>query len=101
RRRLHMYTVSADMSLLVQTASDLSTLPALPISAAKSEPEKGPIDVFGKSPLITYYHLDAGRYELATSLEWVPGRAYQFVFRQQSAADSPLFEQMLESLIFT
>jgi len=98
---LQKYTGTADLSLLVQTASDLSKLPAVPSAAGKSEREKGPIDVFGKSPVITYYHLDSGRYELATSLEWVPGRAYQFVFRQQSAADSPLFEQMLESLIFT
>lgn len=97
---IQTYTGTADLSLLVQTASDLSKLPAVPSAAGKSEREKGPIDVFGKSPVITFYHLDAGRYELATSLEWAPGRAYQFVFRQPGAADSPLFEQMLESLIF-
>ena len=94
---------SADgkQKLLLSTADTVAHLPAAPSTTGKADHEEGPVDVYGKSPVITYYHLDSGRYELATSLEWVPGRAYQFVFRQQSAADSPLFEQMLESLIFT
>ncbi len=92
---------SADKTqkLSVRTADSVERLPPVPTVAGKAEREEGPIDVYGKSPLIIFYRLQAGGYELAVNVLWAPGRAYQFLLRQP-AADSSLMKQMLASLIF-
>ena len=92
--------VSADRSqkLVLQTADSLEHLPSVPSVKGGLERQEGPVDIYGKSPLISYYRLDGGGYELTLSLLWAPGRAFQFNLHQP-AADSSLLKQMLASVI--
>lgn len=85
--------------LRVQAADSIEHLDAVPTAPGKAEREEGPIDVYGKSPVITFYRLQGGGYELALRLLWAPGRAFGFVLRQPSG-DSTLMKQILASVIF-
>ena len=62
--------------------------------------EEGPVDVYGKSPLIYHYAVDTGGYDLEVSLTWAAGRVYRFAW-QAPADDSLLFTQVLASVAFT
>jgi hypothetical protein len=84
--------------LLLSTADTVAHLPAAPSSPGKADHEEGPVDVYGKSPVITYYKLDAGGFELDLSFLWTTGRAFEFSFREPMA-DSSLFKQILASVI--
>jgi hypothetical protein len=94
------FYTSADskQKLIVETADTLAHLPPAPTAAGKADHEEGPLDVFGKSPVLTYYKLDAGGWELFLSFLWATGRAYGFVFRE-TQADSSLLKQILASVI--
>jgi hypothetical protein len=84
--------------LTVETADTVAHLPPEPTSPGKADHEEGPLDVYGKSPILTYYKLDAGGWELALSILWANGRAFGFVFRTPQA-DSSLLKQILASVI--
>jgi Bacterial SH3 domain len=94
------FFTSADghQKLTVEAADSLAHLPPEPTAAGKADHEEGPLDVFGKSPILTYYKLDAGGWELFLSFLWANGRAFGFVFREP-AADSSLLKQILASVI--
>jgi hypothetical protein len=91
---------SADgrQKLTVEVADSLAHLPPEPTAAGKADHEEGPLDVYGKSPVLTYYKLDAGGWELFLSFLWANGRAFGFVFRVPTA-DSALLKQILASAI--
>lgn len=91
---------SADgtLKLLLSTADTVAHLPAEPATPGKADHEEGPVDVFGKSPVITYYKLTAGGFELDLSFLWTTGRAYGFSYREP-VADSSLLKQILASVI--
>ncbi len=84
--------------LIVETADSLAHLPPAPTTAGKPDHEEGPIDVYGKSPVLTYYKLDAGGWELFGSFLWATGRAFGFVYRVPQP-DSSLLKQILASVI--
>jgi len=84
--------------LTVEVADTLAHLPPEPTAAGKADHEEGPLDVYGKSPVLTYYKLDAGGWELFLSFLWASGRAFGFVFRE-AQADSSLLKQILASVI--
>jgi Bacterial SH3 domain len=84
--------------LTVEVADSLAHLPPEPTAAGKADHEEGPLDVYGKSPVLTYYKLDAGGWELFLSFLWANGRAFGFVFRVPTA-DSALLKQVLASVI--
>lgn len=84
--------------LTVEAADSLDHLPPEPTAPGKADHQEGPLDVYGKSPLLTYYRLDAGGYELDLSFLWATGRAFGFVFRAPSP-DSSLLKQILASVI--
>jgi hypothetical protein len=94
------FFTSADgkQKLTVETADTLAHLPAEPTSPGKADHEEGPLDVYGRSPLLTYYKLDAGGWELSLSILWATGRAFGFVFHTPQA-DSSLLKQILASVI--
>ena len=56
------------------------------------------MEVYGKSPLITFFKLTAGGYELAVHFLFAPGRAFQIILRTLTS-DSTLFKQLLASAI--
>ena len=91
---------SADgkQKLTVEVADSLAHLPPEPTATGKADHEEGPLDVYGKSPVLTYYKLDAGGWELFLSFLWANGRAFGFVFREPQA-DSSLLKQILASAI--
>jgi hypothetical protein len=91
---------SADgtLKLLLSTADTVAHLPAAPAAPGKADHEEGPVDVYGKSPVITYYKLTAGGFELDLSFLWATGRAYGFSYREP-VADSSLLKQILASVI--
>ena len=86
------------LKLLLSTADTVAHLPPAPATAGKADHEEGPVDVYGKSPLITFYKLTAGGFELDLSFLWAAGRAYGFSYREP-AADSSLLKQILASVI--
>ncbi len=94
------FFTSADgrQKLTVETADSLAHLPPEPTSAGKADHEEGPLDIYGKSPVLTYYKLDAGGWELFLSFLWANGRAFGFVYRE-AQADSSLLKQILASVI--
>lgn len=94
------FFTSADgkQKLTVETADTIAHLPPEPTSAGKADHEEGPLDVYGRSPLLTYYKLDGGGWELTLSILWANGRAFGFVFRTPEA-DSTLLKQILASVI--
>jgi hypothetical protein len=94
------FFTSADgkQKLTVEVADTLAHLPPEPTAAGKADHEEGPLDVYGKSPVLTYYKLDAGGWELFLSFLWAPGRAFGFVYRQPQP-DSTLLKQILGSVI--
>jgi hypothetical protein len=94
------FFTSADghQKLTVEVADTLAHLPPEPTAAGKADHEEGPLDVYGKSPVLTYYKLDAGGWELFGSFLWASGRAFGFVFRE-TQADSSLLKQILASVI--
>ena len=94
------FFIAADgkQKLTLTTADTIAHLPPEPTSAGKADHEEGPLDVYGKSPILTYYKLDAGGWELALSILWTTGRAFGFVFRTPQA-DSTLLKQILASVI--
>ena len=85
--------------LTVQAADALEHLAKVPTAAGVAEREEGPVDVYGKSPVITFYRLQGGGYELSVHLLWAAGRAFQFILHQPGS-DSTLFKQILASVIF-
>ena len=91
---------SADrgQKLVLQTADSVEHLPAVPTVKGSLERQEGPVEVYGKSPLISYFKVEGGAYELTLSLLWAPGRAFQFDLHQPRA-DSTLLKQILESVI--
>ena len=89
---------NADGRLLVQVATDVDKLPPVPTSAGQTERQEGPVEVYGKSPVITFFKLTAGGYELAVHVLFAPGRAFQFILRT-GASDSTLFKQLLASAV--
>jgi hypothetical protein len=94
------FFTSADghQKLVVEIADTLAHLPPEPTSAGKPDHEEGPLDVYGKSPVLTYYKLDAGGWELFGSFLWANGRAFGFVYRE-AQPDSSLLKQILASVI--
>jgi hypothetical protein len=62
--------------------------------------EEGPVDVYGKSPLIYHYSVDGDGYDLEVSLTWAAGRVYRFAW-QAPSDDSLLFTQVLASVAFS
>jgi len=84
--------------LLLSTADTVAHLPAAPSTPGKADHEEGPVDVYGKSPVITFYKLDAGGFELVLGFLWATGRAFGFSYREP-LADSSLLKQMLASVI--
>ena len=84
--------------LTVEAADSLAHLPPEPTAAGKADHEEGPLDVYGKSPILTYYKLDAGGWEMFLSFLWSPGRAFGFVYRAPQP-DSALLKQILASVI--
>jgi hypothetical protein len=84
--------------LLLSTADTVAHLPAAPSTPGKADHEEGPVDVYGKSPVITYFKLDAGGFELELSFLWATGRAFGFSYREP-VADSSLLKQILASVI--
>ena len=89
---------TADGRLVIQVATDLDRLPPLPSTPGQTERQEGPVEVYGKSPLITFYKLTAGGYELAVHFLFAPGRAFQIIFRIPTS-DSTLFKQLLASAV--
>lgn len=84
--------------MLIQVAETTEKLPPVPTAKGQSERQEGPVEVYGKSPVITFYKLDTGAYELAVHFLFAPGRAFQVVFDAKTA-DSTLFKQLLASAI--
>lgn len=89
---------SADGRLIIQVATDIDKLPPVPSTTGQSERQEGPVEVYGKSPVITFYKLTAGGYELAVHFLLAPGRAFQLIFRTPTS-DSTLFKQLLASAV--
>jgi hypothetical protein len=94
------FFTSADGSqkLTLQVASSVDQLPPVPTSPGQLDHQEGPLDVYGQSPLLSYYKLDAGGYELDLSFLWATGRAYGFVFRS-AQPDATLLKVILASVI--
>ena len=87
---------TADGRLIIQVATDVDKLAPLPSTPGQTERQEGPVEVYGKSPVITFYKLTAGGYELAVHFLFAPGRAFQLIFRTPTS-DSTLFKQLLAS----
>ena len=94
------FFTSADgtQKLTVVTADAVAHLPPVPTSPGKADHEEGPLDVYGKSPILTFYTLAAGGWELSLTFLWATGRAFGFVLRTPQA-DSSLLKQILASVI--
>ena len=94
------FFTSADgtQKLTVVTADTVEHLPPVPTSPGKADHEEGPLDVYGKSPILTFYKLTAGGWELSLSFLWATGRAFGLVFREPQS-DSALLKQILASVI--
>jgi len=91
---------SADGSqkLTVETAAALDQLPPTPTAPGQLDHQEGPLDVYGQSPLLSYYRLDGGGWELDLGFLWSAGRAYGFVFRT-ATADATILKVILNSVI--
>lgn len=89
---------SADGRLIIQVATDIDKLPPVPSTPGQTERQEGPVEVYGKSPVITFYKLTAGGYELAVHFLFATGRAFQLIFRTPTS-DSMLFKQLLASAV--
>jgi hypothetical protein len=94
------FFTSADgtQKLTVVTTDTVEHLPPVPTSPGKADHELGPLDVYGKSPVLTFYKLTAGGWELSLSFLWATGRAFGFDLREPQA-DSGLLKQILASVI--
>jgi hypothetical protein len=91
-------SADAKLKLTIEVSDTLAHLPPEPTAAGKADHEEGPLDVYGKSPVLTYYKLDAGGWELFLSFLWASNRAFGVVFREPQA-DSSLLKQILASVI--
>jgi hypothetical protein len=91
-------SADAKQKLTVEGADTLAHLPPEPTAPGKADHEEGPLDVYGKSPILTYYKLDAGGWEMFLSFAWSPSRAFGFVLRSPQP-DSALLKQILASVI--
>lgn len=97
--RIGIYS-SADATqvLTVETAAALADLPPVPTAAGRLDHQEGPLDVYGQSPLLSFYRLDKGGWEMDLSFLWSSGRAYGFVFRAPTS-DATLLKVILSSVI--
>ena len=91
-------SADATQTLTVETAGALAQLPPVPTAPGQLDHQEGPLDVFGQSPLLSYYKLTAGGWEMDLSLLWAPGRAYGFVYRAPTS-DASLLKVILSSVI--
>jgi len=91
---------SADgtQKLTVETAAALDQLPPVPTAPGSLDHQEGPLDVYGQSPLLSYYRLNAGGYEMDLSFLWAAGRAFGFVFRAPGP-DATVLKVILNSVI--
>jgi hypothetical protein len=91
---------SADASqvLTVETGAALDQLPPVPTSPGVLDHQEGPLDVYGQSPLLSYYRLTKGGWEMDLSFLWAAGRAYGFVYKAPSA-DAAILKVILSSVI--
>ena len=62
--------------------------------------QEGPVDVFGKTVLITVYAVDAGGFQYELVFEWAAGRDYR-ITGTNSKDDDALFKQLLASVVIT
>jgi hypothetical protein len=91
---------SADAAqvLTVETAGAVSGLPPVPTAPGQLDHQEGPLDVYGQSPLLSYYKLNAGGWEMDLSFLWSAGRAYGFVYRAPTS-DAAILKVILSSVI--
>ena len=91
---------SADASqvLTVETAGALDQLPPVPTAPGTLDHQEGPLDVYGQSPLLSYYKLNAGGWEMDLGFLWTAGRAYGFVYRAPTS-DAAILKVILSSVI--
>jgi hypothetical protein len=91
-------SADATQVLTVETAGAVNQLPTMPTAAGTLDHQEGPLDVYGQSPLLSYYRLGAGGWEMDLSFLWASGRAFGFVYRAPTS-DAAILKVILSSVI--